>query len=137
MIGLAGILLGIGAALIIGGGVATGMIVAGSETASATKYAADKAADAQKFSAEQQRLASDHEANLLFKTEEADRAQTEKFNREERTEEQQMMRMFNMIDDIHVEESTVVERRGSRQSVDLWGDYDYPNAISDSELSFS
>lgn len=133
----AAIIIGATLAVSVGVGVAVGMSNAGSEAADATKYAADRAMEGQKYSSEQQRLASDHEADLLFKTEEADREQTEKFNREERTEEQQMMQMFGMIDDIQVEDAVVVERRGSRSEINVWADYEYPEPISDSEMSFS
>lgn len=120
------------------GAIAGAMIYSASASAEATKFAAEQAAGAQKYSAEQQRLASDHEADLLFKTEQADRELSEKWNKEERSEEAQMMKMFGMIDDIQVEESTRVDRRGNRAvEAEIWGDYDYPEPISDSEMSFS
>jgi len=123
------------AGVVVGAGVAIGQSVAASEAADATKYAADRAAEAQKYSSEQQRMASDHEADLLFKTEQADRELGEKQNKEDRSEEAQMMKMFGMIDDIETEESTRVDRRGS--NVDVWGEYEYPEPISDDEMSFS
>ncbi len=138
MLGVGAAVVAIAAAAVIAVGVGVGMAVAASEAADATKYAADKAAEAQKYSSEQQRLASDHEADLLFKTEQADRELSEKWNKEERSEEAQMMKMFGMIDDIQTEETTRVDRRGNRATeADLWGDYEYPEPVSDSEMSFS
>ncbi len=139
MIGVVGVCIIVGA-VIVAAGVGIGMTISASKTADATKYAADRQAEAQKFSAEQQRAAQDHEADLLFKTEQADRELSVQFNDKERSEEAQMMRMFGMVDDIQTEESTRVDRRGSRgsgQSVDVWGDYEYPQPISDDEMSFS
>ena len=122
------------AAAVIAGGVAAGMIVSGNAAAEATKEAARMQAEAQKFSAEQQRLASDHEADLLFKTEQADRSLDEKYRKEDLASEKEMMAMFDMIDESTDSAKVETQRKGeTRISYDelTGGDYSYPEPCDD------
>jgi hypothetical protein len=126
------------AGVVIGVGVAVGMAVSGSEAANATKYAADRAAEAQKYSSEQQRMASDHEADLLFKTEQADRSLDEKYHKEDVASEKEMMSMFNLIDETDSEAGRQVDRMGSSQGPTGGGDeYGYPEPCGGDDMIFS
>ncbi|MFO1519248.1 MAG: hypothetical protein U1F57_06260 [bacterium] len=118
---------------------------AGSDAAEATKYAADKAAESAKYTADAQKDATEHEADLLFKTEQADREQDEKYRKEDLADEKQMMSMFDMLDETMSDQSTSTDRRGSRRVGGSEGaggpsdDYNYPDpsGLSDDEMSFS
>jgi len=118
------------AAAVVAVAVGVGMAVSGQAAADATKEAARLQAEAQKYSADQQRLASDHEADLLFKTEQADRSLDEKYHKEDVASEKEMMSMFDMIDETDTEAGQQVDRMGSKRSQDLsgrtGGEYDYP-----------
>lgn len=136
----AAIAVALGAAAIIGGSVAAGMVISSENAKEGAIESQRMQAESQKYIADQQRAASEHEADLLFKTEQADRDLSVRFNDQERSEERQMMQMFGMIDDIQVEEGYRVDSRGRQQRMsvdDLEHYYPDPVGVSDDDLSFS